>query len=1134
MDIASTSSTQTGKRSLRRRAQEFDRLLQSQSNALTDFDSPERQETEDDGLQSELQNLARSEVLLRRELEIFDKGHFLQSGGSRDEEEMMDDSSTLPDYDEDHPVLAAAADGRSPRNTTDAMATTPWTPPQAETSSSNNNNSHRVSVGSDLEFPTLDELRRQRLGQVSPTTRRDEPDDSRHPGASSSVPHDEDEEDHSPPGGLQYPPSLSTPGWSPFEQSSTQPRLPLDAGTTVVMTSPARVSLEDDELPTTMMDADKTNLSANSGRSSPFATPPRLQIDSILEGLSNVDSSDDSLFLDLAKLSSTTPRVSNIKGKAGQPLYEPSPSSLASSLDQDSPRFATMVQNQSPSATMSGHFWSQPPSSPAVTPMAALYSGHGNSPAVTHGMSSEYTHAHQSSQSAAEDGAFFHTPATASPKQADDNQQTVRNEDYMGLLDGYAGSSWKMRRENQPSNLYPAHTTPILSASEEDDQEVGTPPGEHLGEYVGRQPRRQGQSGFWMSWFPGHHRGRQAPLLRISSSVDSSGDLLHTRRRNRRGVGPLLVLFVCGICAIVIPTSVVVSRHRRNNSKAASLEDDTRGVVAPVPPSMSPSFETLTPTQRPTASTQPSVSKAPSVIPSITSEPTKPQPTNFPTTQPTNLPSPFPTTLPTVLPTSSPSSSPSTAAQEPTRAPTSIPTTIPTTLPTQTPESSYPTTGLLADLTLGAFLAQISFDGGLALSNVASPQYAAYQWLENDPSLDFYENKRIIQRYAMATVYYSLGGPGWLRNDGWASAQSECAWFSRVDRGVCRRGGRRLQRDSEMFTVRRLVLYYNNLTGTIPPEIGLLTDLEELHLMGGPRGSISGSLPSELGYLSNLKEVQLANNKISGTIPTSLQAWKELKLLDMSRNVISGPLPDVVVGGLNELVELNLSFNALTGRLPDLWRSSLEFLDLENNQLTGPVSPSIGILQDLRWLRLGYNSFTSLPSDIISLQNLQELSVTNNRLQGPILPELGFLKRLKSLRLANNELTGRIPVELGLLSLILTDLDLSDNNLVGAIPAELGQVNNKLARLSLAGNHLSGEIPETLASLVRLAELRLEDNDFTGIIGDALCTVWDRALAAVYVDCAEVTCACCNFCCTETEGCQCRYADDPELAWRCH
>lgn len=1115
--IASTSSTQTGKRSLRRRAQEFDRLLQSQSNALTDYDSPERQETEDDGLQSELQNLARSEVLLRRELEIFDKGQFLQSGDSRDEEMMMDDSSTLPDYDEDHPFVAAAADGRSPRTTTGAMATTPWTPPQVDTSSDNSNNSHRVSVGSDLELPTLDELRRQRLGQVSPTTRRDEPDASRLLGASSSVPHDEEEEDHSPQVGLQYPPSLSTPGRSPFEQSSPQPRLPLDAGTTAVIASPARVSLEDNKLPTMMMDADQTNLSANSGRASPFATPPRLQIDSILEGLSNVDSSDDSLFMDLAKLSSTTPRVSNIKGKAGQPLKEPSPSSLASSLDQDSPRFASMVHNQGPSATMSGHFWSQPPSSPAVTPMAALSSGYGKSPAVTHGMP----------PSAAEDGAFFHTPATSSPKQGNDNQ--VRNEDYRGLLDDYVGSSWK----NQHSHLYPAHTTPILSASDEDDQEVGTPPGEHLGEYVGRQPRRQGKDSFW--WFPGQRRGRQAPLLRVSSSVDSSGDPMQTRRRNRRGVGLLLVLFVCGICAIVIPTSVVVSRDRRNNNKAAALEDDTRGNVAPASPSMSPSFHTLTPTQRPTVSIQPSVSIAPSPVPSTTPEPTKPQPTTSPTIQPTDLPSPFPTTLPTTLPTYSPSSYPSTSK------PTGLPTTIPTTLPTQTSEfaptsieSSYPTTGLLADLTLGDFLAQISFDGGLALSNVASPQYAAYQWLENDPSLDFYDDERIIQRYAMATVYYSLGGPGWLRNNGWVSAQSECAWFSRVDRGVCRRGGRRLQRDSEMFTVRRLVLYYNDLTGTIPPEIGLLTDLEELHLMGGPSGSISGSLPSELGYLSSLKEVQLANNKITGTIPTSLQAWNELKLLDMFSNMINGPLPDVVVGGLNELVELNLSFNALTGRLPDSWPSSLEFLDVENNQMAGPVSPSIGILQDLRLLRLSYNSFTSLPTDIISLQNLQELSVTSNRLQGPILPELGFLKRLKSLRLANNELTGRIPVELGLLSRILSDLDLSDNNLVGAIPAELGQVNNKLARLSLAGNHLSGEIPVSLASLDRLAELRLEDNEFTGIIGDDLCTVWDRALAAVYVDCAEVTCACCNFCCSETEGCQCRYADDPELAWRCH
>ena len=69
-----TSSTQTDQRSLRRRAKEFDKLLLAQQNVLTDFDvaQKQRRDTEDDGLQSELKDLAGSEILLHHELKLVD------------------------------------------------------------------------------------------------------------------------------------------------------------------------------------------------------------------------------------------------------------------------------------------------------------------------------------------------------------------------------------------------------------------------------------------------------------------------------------------------------------------------------------------------------------------------------------------------------------------------------------------------------------------------------------------------------------------------------------------------------------------------------------------------------------------------------------------------------------------------------------------------------------------------------------------------------------------------------------------------------------------------------------------------------------------------------------------------------
>ena len=85
MGSASSQTVNTGRRSLQRRAREFDRILSSQRNVLTDFDVSTAHEPEDDDLQSELQDLARSESLLRKELELFATQFRRQSSGVEEE-----------------------------------------------------------------------------------------------------------------------------------------------------------------------------------------------------------------------------------------------------------------------------------------------------------------------------------------------------------------------------------------------------------------------------------------------------------------------------------------------------------------------------------------------------------------------------------------------------------------------------------------------------------------------------------------------------------------------------------------------------------------------------------------------------------------------------------------------------------------------------------------------------------------------------------------------------------------------------------------------------------------------------------------------------------------------------------------
>ena len=62
-------------------------------------------------------------------------------------------------------------------------------------------------------------------------------------------------------------------------------------------------------------------------------------------------------------------------------------------------------------------------------------------------------------------------------------------------------------------------------------------------------------------------------------------------------------------------------------------------------------------------------------------------------------------------------------------------------------------------------------------------------------------------------------------------------------------------------------LYNNQLTGSIPPEIGNLTNLVWLGLYDN---QLTGGIPSEIGNLTNLTSLILSGNQLTGGIPESI------------------------------------------------------------------------------------------------------------------------------------------------------------------------------------------------------------------------------------------------------------------------
>jgi len=59
-------------------------------------------------------------------------------------------------------------------------------------------------------------------------------------------------------------------------------------------------------------------------------------------------------------------------------------------------------------------------------------------------------------------------------------------------------------------------------------------------------------------------------------------------------------------------------------------------------------------------------------------------------------------------------------------------------------------------------------------------------------------------------------------------------------------------------------LNFQGLTGSIPPEIGCLTNLDTLHLGSN---QLTGEIPKSVGKLTNLTYLYLSNNQLTGEIP---------------------------------------------------------------------------------------------------------------------------------------------------------------------------------------------------------------------------------------------------------------------------
>jgi Leucine-rich repeat (LRR) protein len=334
---------------------------------------------------------------------------------------------------------------------------------------------------------------------------------------------------------------------------------------------------------------------------------------------------------------------------------------------------------------------------------------------------------------------------------------------------------------------------------------------------------------------------------------------------------------------------------------------------------------------------------------------------------------------------------------------------------------------------------------------------------------------------ALVALYNSTNGANWTINTNWLLTDTPCSWY----RVGCGDGH-----------VTSLVLGSNQLTGSIPVELGslaLLTDLElELN-------QLTGIIPTELGNLTKLTILSLDGNRLSGSIPIELGNLTQLTYLSLDGNQLSGRIP-AELGNLSQLTFLSLYQNQLSGSIPaELGNlTQLKILWPQQNLLTGSIPVELGNLTQLQKLYLYNNQLSgSIPTELGNLTQLTELKLESNQLSGSIPTQLGNLTQLKKLQLHNNQLSGSIPSELGNL-IQLTYLSLGGNQLTGNIPVQLGNLTH-LTDLGLGINQLTGNIPAELGNLTQLQSLKLHDNQLSGEFPASITNLVN--LTELYFDC---------------------------------
>ncbi|MBQ8485403.1 MAG: hypothetical protein IJ534_04600 [Bacteroidaceae bacterium] len=225
------------------------------------------------------------------------------------------------------------------------------------------------------------------------------------------------------------------------------------------------------------------------------------------------------------------------------------------------------------------------------------------------------------------------------------------------------------------------------------------------------------------------------------------------------------------------------------------------------------------------------------------------------------------------------------------------------------------------------------------------------------------------ERKALMDLYNATGGNKWTHHDNWGSNKPLKEWY-----------GIEVDDNGHVYWID---LSDNNLRGSLPESIGVLTELTHLRLLNN---KLTGTLPESIGNLTKLQQFYIYDNKFTGELPESLGKLTNIESLFIQNCGFTGQLPRSI-GEMKNLKEIHIENVPLSGTLPDGIGdlANLEILHIAGTKISGEIPASIGKLQKLTAIELYDNQLTgTVPTEIMNCSSLKSLHISGNKMNGTL------------------------------------------------------------------------------------------------------------------------------------------------------